>query len=394
MTKSLSMREPIIVTEKVQLAELCSKWSTLDALALDTEFVRTNTFFPKVGLLQVADKEHCYLIDPLGISAWSEFCDLITNPDVCIILHSCTEDLGLLNTFLGVVPASVFDTQLAAAYLGLGFSISYQALVSKIAGVDIPKEETRSDWLHRPLSNKQMEYAAADVLYLLDIHSFLKQSLEDKGFLNWFRNDCDLIIETAKARDAEKHWDTYYKDISKAWHLDETGLKYLQKLCYWREQVARQRDKPRNWILKNVDLYEIAEHLSSSGELSTSSLATLTQIDRRCLQRYSAAIIDTLQDESIVHSTIDHSLLNNPLSAGLRKKLKDCQKLVRGKAEQLGFAPELLGRKRQLVELVRNLSNNERSQWPVELNGWRRTVLEAGIGQIMAPGVDNHVQLD
>jgi hypothetical protein len=129
-----------------------------------------------------------------------------------------------------------------------------------------------------------------------------------------------------------------------------------------------------------VDLYEIAEHLSSSGELSTSSLATLTQIDRRCLQRYSAAIIDTLQDESIVHSTIDHSLLNNPLSAGLRKKLKDCQKLVRGKAEQLGFAPELLGRKRQLVELVRNLSNNERSQWPVELNGWRRTVLEAGIG--------------
>jgi ribonuclease D len=394
MTKSLSASEPIIVTDKVQLAELCSKWSTLDALALDTEFVRTNTFFPKVGLLQLADKEHCYLIDPLSISDWSEFCDLITNPDVSIVLHSCSEDLGLLNTFLGVVPASVFDTQLAAAYLGLGFSISYQALVREIAGVDIPKEETRSDWLHRPLSDKQLQYAAADVLYLLDSHDFLTQNLEEKGFLGWFRNDCDLIIETAKARDSEKYWDTYYKDISKAWHLNETGLKTLQKLCYWREQVARERDKPRNWILKNAELYDIAEYLSSGGELSTSSLATLTQIDRRCLQRYSAAIVDTLLDESIVHSAVDHTLLNNPLSAGLRKKLKDCQKLVQEKAEQLGIAPELLGRKRQLLELVKNFSNNDRPQWPVELSGWRRTVLEAGVEQIMAPGVDNHEQLD
>ena len=135
------------IETQAALEEVCRAWLTLPVVALDTEFMRTNTFYPKLGLLQVADGTQCYLIDPLKISDWSCFISVLTNPVCEIVLHSGSEDLTTLLVAFGQLPSTFFDTQIASAYAGLGFSLSYQALVREITGRELPKDQTRSDWL-------------------------------------------------------------------------------------------------------------------------------------------------------------------------------------------------------------------------------------------------------
>ena len=155
-----------LIEAQQEFEELCSKWRSEKFLAIDTEFIRTNTFYPKLGLLQIADTNNCYLIDPLCISEWSPFAQLL-NLDIEFCIHSCSEDLNLLHTSISMMPREIFDSQLAAAFLGLGYSLSYQGLVKLLLGEEIPKDETRADWLKRPLTDTQLQYAANDVSYLL-----------------------------------------------------------------------------------------------------------------------------------------------------------------------------------------------------------------------------------
>ena len=153
------------IETQAALEDSCRYWLTLSVIALDTEFMRTNTFYPKLGLLQVADDNQCYLIDPLKINDWSCFTSVLTNPGCEIVLHSAGEDLVTLLVAFGQLPDVLFDTQIASAYAGLGFSLSYQALVRGLIGRELPKDQTRSDWLKRPLSESQLKYAANDVCY-------------------------------------------------------------------------------------------------------------------------------------------------------------------------------------------------------------------------------------
>ena len=373
------------VSDTATLNELCVEWAAEEFLAVDTEFERTSTFYARIGLLQIADSKCCYLVDPLSIDDWSAFKQLLNTPSCTLVMHSCSEDLSLLQTFLGCLPVSLFDTQLAAAFLGIGFSISYQGLVEQLLGVEVAKDETRSDWIKRPLSDKQIHYAAADVRYLLQVREILSDQIELKGMADWLRAECNQQLAIAHRLEEESQWESYYTGVSNAWRLDTEGLQALQQLCVWREQKARQRNKPRSWIVKDNDLLSLCAAVSGPIKTDEFTLGVVNNaegVDNRFLSRNASELYQLLSDSS-KRSEVDPALLNKPLSAPLRNKLKLSKQVANTKAQQLGMSPELLGRKKFLVELLRSFERDGELQWSGEFAGWRRELLETELTAII-----------
>ena len=370
-----------LIETQYEFEELCSKWRSDKFLAIDTEFIRTNTFYPKLGLLQIADTNNCYLIDPLCISEGSPFAQLL-NTDIEFCIHSCSEDLNLLHTSISATPREIFDSQLAAAFLGLGFSLSYQALVKLLLGEEIPKDETRSDWLKRPLTDTQLQYAANDVSYLLALREALWEQLESKNVLQWFEEECVSQTNIAAEIENEESWKNSYTTISNAWKLDDGSLSRLREVCYWRELKAREKNKPKNWIAKDNDLFNIASLKQDLGTFSSANLENITLSDRRFVRRYGGEVVNLLNNPSMQQICVDRSLLNFPLRPALRKQLKACQSVVSSLAEKLSVAPELLARKRLLQNLVRGYESFGELRWEGDLSGWRKELLEPEINPL------------
>lgn len=376
------------VSDTATLNALCKEWASEEFLAVDTEFERTSTFYARIGLLQIADSKSCYLVDPLTIDDWSGFKQLLSTPSCTLVMHSCSEDLSLLQTFLGCLPVSLFDTQLAAAFLGIGFSISYQGLIEQLLGVEVAKDETRSDWIKRPLSDKQIHYAAADVRYLLQVREILSSQVELKGMTDWLKAECDQQLVIAQRLEEESQWQSYYTGVSNAWRLDTAGLQALQQLCVWREQKARQRNKPRSWIVKDNDLLNLCAAVAGpikSDEFTEGVVSNAEGVDSRFLSRNASDLYRLLSDTAN-RNEVDPALLNKPLSAPLRKKLKLSKQVANTKAEELGMSPELLGRKKFFVELLRSFERDGQLQWSGEFAGWRRELLEAELTAIIVKG--------
>ena len=377
------------VSDTARLNALCIEWAAESFLAVDTEFERTSTFYARIGLLQIADSRCCYLVDPLSINDWTGFKQLLGTPSCTFVMHSCSEDLSLLQTFLGCLPASLFDTQLAAAFLGIGFSISYQGLIEQFLGVLVAKDETRSDWIKRPLSDKQIHYAAADVRYLLQVGEILSSQIAAKGMDDWLRAECKQQLVIADRLEDESQWESYYLGVSNAWRLDTQGLQALQQLCVWREQKARQRNKPRSWIVKDNDLLKLCAAVSGpikTGDLTLGIISNAEGVDSRFLSGNASELYQLLCDSS-TRCAVDPALLNKPLSAPLRNKLKLSKQAANAKAEELGMSPELLGRKKFLVELLRGFERDGELRWSGDFVGWRRELLEVELTAIITKGV-------
>lgn len=364
---------------------LCAQWRELSAIAIDTEFMRTNTFYAKIGLLQIADGTDIFLIDPLEIEDWDAFRELLNVSSCTTVVHSAGEDLNLLLTHIGCLPAKLFDTQIAAAFLGLGFSLSYQALVEKLVGITVEKGETRSDWLRRPLSPSQLQYAAIDVLYLLEIANTLKNSLESKGRLAWFESECQLQIYSAMQVEDEAYWGALYANISNSWRLDDVALGYLKALCIWREQESRQRNRPRSWIAKDNDLFAIAAGAASLQSPTAQELKAIKVQEAKFLTRY-ASTFEKLFTSLGSGAPIDRSSLNYPVEGSDRKILKGLQKVVQAKATELDMAPELLGRKKQLLEIIKRFNQTNELCWDNASDDWRPEILSAEFSTLLTAG--------
>ena len=166
-----------MIIDQNDLPDLLTQWSKASHLAIDTEFIRTNTFLAKPGLIQIADQHGVYLIDPLAITDLSGLVSILENPDIIKVMHAMSEDVDLLFHSLGARINRVFDTQIAAAFAGIGASLGYQNLVMQVLNVTLDKGETRSDWLQRPLSDSQLSYAAMDVVYLMKLYEALTPKL-------------------------------------------------------------------------------------------------------------------------------------------------------------------------------------------------------------------------
>lgn len=374
-----SSTQPIWVNRNEDLKHLCLQWSHLSVLALDTEFVRVDTFYPRIGLLQVCDGSSSYLLDPLALNDWEDFKALLGNNAITKVLHSCSEDLLVFQDFFKQLPLPVFDTQRAAAFLGFGYSISYQNLVHEMLGLPINKEQTRSDWLRRPLSEEQMQYAALDVTYLPVLAKLLKDTLEEQGRLEWVAHECEQMLAQSLAVNNQHLWKLHYLNIAGAWRLSSEKLATLQKLCIWREIIAREKDKPRSWIAKDTDLLILAD----AKPAQRNELFALEQLSRHVPSQYGELLLKVINSPTDVRE-INPDLIEQPFDAEMRKLLKKLQKSVKEHAESLGIAPELLARKKQLIPLVSQFKRTGETSWPQELEGWRRSIIEPSFMAILS----------
>lgn len=363
------------ITSDEEFATLCRRWQDSFAIALDTEFMRTNTFYAKIGLLQIADEDAVYLIDPLEIKDWDCFRELLINSKCIIVVHSASEDLNLLLTHTACLPKNLFDTQLAAAFLGLGFSLSYQALVEQQTGITVEKGETRSDWLRRPLTENQLQYAANDVIYLLDIANTLRDALISKSRLSWFEAETETMLKAAEQVEDEMYWSTLYAGISNAWKLSDEALRLSRRLCLWREAESRLRNRPRSWIVKDNDLQAIAVAVAQAAVVDEGLLRSVKVQEPKFLQRYARDLSKILNEQDSDSTPLDRSNLNYPVEGSDRKTLKSLQKIVEDKAIQYQLAPELLGRKKHLLDIIKRFNQTGKLNWGGGQENWRQEIL-------------------
>ncbi len=245
------------IETKAHLRELCSQLKGSAWLALDTEFIREKTYYPKFCLLQISNGSVAASVDPLVIEDLSELAEVIYDSSIVKVFHAGRQDLEIFHQLWGRLPQPLFDTQLAATLLGLGDQVGYGNLVQKITGRELEKGHSRTDWSRRPLSTEQLRYALDDVIYLGDIYLDMSARLKSLGRDTWLQVDFAELADPA----------TYIVDPDNIWqrikgnqHLKGAQLAILQKLATWREEQAEQSDRPRRWILKDEVLVELARH--------------------------------------------------------------------------------------------------------------------------------------
>ncbi len=362
------MQHPVFIDNDQQLAQFCQQWQKAAVLALDTEFIRTDTFYPIAGLLQVSDGSGSFLIDPLAIEDFSPLSALLADESLVKVLHSCSEDLEVFERLLGQLPRPLFDTQIAAAFDGYGFSLGYQRLTEDMLQVHVAKGETRSNWLQRPLTDSQKHYAALDVEYLPEIYQRLRDSLETKGRLDWCFDECGQL--EPRFRD-NSNIGIYYLKIKSAWKLDGQQLTLLKTLSRWREQAARELDIPRNRLLKERPCLEIARSMPAS----LKQLSAIEDIGPKTVRRYGEHILLLVKEVSQLHESALDSPLPRPLPISTGSLLKQLKACVRHRAEQLGLAQELLARKKDYEQLLWSGIEGGEYSLTDSLSGWRKAVI-------------------
>lgn len=359
-----------MISDAARLQSLCAAWREMDAIALDTEFVRTNTYYAKLGLVQIYDGEQARLLDPLQPDLQAPLAAILGDAGLVKVLHSCSEDIQILQSYCGIEIVNVFDTQIAAAMCGFGFSLSYQKLVESICGMQLPKDATRSDWLQRPLTDTQLDYAALDVIYLLDVYTRLNAQLKRDQRLSWLQEDC---VELLKQVQTDLVPEQLYLRVKVAWQLNPQELHILRALCSWREQQAMQRDKPRNWIVSDRAFIALAKQ-------QPATLAALNSIDdlsSHAIKRYGKTLLQSIESCVADDASLYPPLLPKPLGRGQSALLKKLKTLVRDKAEQLGVAPEVIVRKKDYEQLLRSAESGIGELAANTLNGWRHAVIGA-----------------
>lgn len=360
--------EPIWIDQDADLARLCAQWRQQAAIAIDTEFMRSSTFYPIAGLIQIGDGKGCYLIDPLAITDFAPLTELLLDDAVTKVLHSCSEDLEVFRRLLGIVPAPLFDTQIAAAFAGYGFSIGYAGLVKAVLNTDIPKEETRSDWLQRPLSVAQLKYAALDVAHMLIVYGKLLQDLKHSQRLQWVKDDCAELVFAARA---EEDFSGAYKKVGFAWKLRPQELAILNSLCVWRETEARLRDIPRNRLIKEPALWDMARKQPKD----VAALQRIPDIPHRTLQQDGETLLRLIREALDLPEGAWPERLDPPLAQKEGPLLKRLKNHVREQAEQLNLPPEVLLRKREYEAIVRSGMKGGTYALPMRLLGWRYDVV-------------------
>ncbi|WP_328799300.1 ribonuclease D [Sediminihaliea albiluteola] len=351
-----------LIEDDASLRELLAQHADATAVAVDTEFMRQSTFYPKEALLQLCFDNKAWLIDPLKITELEPLRDLMTAPGIIKVLHSPSEDLEVFSLWLDALPSPLFDTQRAAALLDRGFGMGYRALVQELCDITLPKDETRSDWLQRPLTDAQCQYAAQDVLHLLDVYHQLAAECEAQGKLDWVLSDGEDAINNQAAVSP-----SYHTRIKSAWKLDSRQLAALIAICEWRDQTARSKDKPRSWIIDDQACLQLAAALPTDYEAMRAAL----ELPEAVLRRYSDQLLRLLSEQAKLPEEDLPQPLPAPLSARQRGQGKYLRREAKKIAAQLQVAPEVLLQAKDYEALIRELEADGSQAEPLHWQGWR-----------------------
>ena len=366
-----------LITTDTGLQQVCEQARNHDQIALDTEFVRTRTYYPQLGLIQLYDGEQLSLIDPLPIKQWQPFIDLLADSRVVKFLHAGSEDLEVFLNAFKTLPTPMIDTQILAAFSGHALSCGFAKLVAEYMQVELDKSESRTDWLARPLTERQCIYAAADVFYLLPMAKQLVQETEQAGCTAAAHDECLLLCQRRSESLAPE---LAYREITNAWQLRPRQLACLQKLAEWRLRQARERDLAVNFVVREENLWAVARYMPASlGELDSLGLSG-PEI------RYHGKTLLALVAEA---NALDESALPEPIAnlidqPGYKKVFKEIKAAITEVSEKSGLSSELLASRRQINQLLNwhwKLKGSE-SQ-PELISGWRGSLLAAPLQDIL-----------
>lgn len=346
------------ISNDLALRQLCTKLQTSHSLALDTEFIRTKTFYPRLALLQVYDGQNLAIVDPLYIENWQPFIEILKNNLIEKYFHACSEDIEVFSHYFNIELENILDSQILASFLDNPLSTGYATLVNKYLAIKLDKSETLTDWLQRPLTKKQCQYAANDVFYLYSLILKLKSLLFDKGWLNAAYEECQNVV---RRRYLPIQPSNAYLSIKNAWQLRPIQLGYLKKLASWRYDYAKTHDIALNFVIHQEILWQIARY-------QPKSLAELSSLGMKgkALRLFGDKIL------AILHQTCE--------SAEPIKRLVDYpdykiwSNLIKQAANEIsmqtGLNLDLLVSKRQIEQFVK-WHHHEITEQPELLTGWR-----------------------
>lgn len=358
-----------LITDQRRFAELIPQWASADVLALDTEFMRVNTFNPQSALIQLNSHQQLYLIDPVALDT-HDLGAVFANPNSLKVLHACSEDIEV---FYHQYPkhkiTHIFDTQIALAFLGYGLQVGYQKALKECLGIEISKAETRSDWLARPLSPEQLQYAALDVAHLPALYEFVVTKLKEKNLLAYCQEDCQLMLKEGASIPMML---TIYQQFSNAWQFNRRQLSLLKMLVMWREASARIHDIPRTFVLKNHTLLAIVQEAPQT----LAKLSRIEDLHPRTYQKHGSMILQIIKQANDKPDDQCPPLLPLPLPKQAKVLFDELRVITDNIAQQQGIPADVLLRKRWLDSLVLGyIDHGDNAELPLALQGWRYELL-------------------
>jgi ribonuclease D len=360
------------------LEDACTRLAQSDFITIDTEFLRETTFWPQLCLIQMASPTLEVLVDPLakGLDL-KPFFELMANPGVVKVFHAARQDIEIIHHLGNLVPHPIFDTQVAAMVCGFGDSVSYDQLVQRTTGAHIDKSSRFTDWSRRPLSDKQLEYALADVTHLRDVYAALKAQLESEGRAGWLTEEM-AILESAGTYDI--HPDDAWLRL-KARLRKPSELAILKYVAAWREREARSRDVPRSRVLKDDAIYEIAQQQPKDME-ALSRLRTIPKGWERSAS--GTAIIEAVNAAlALPKSEMPHAPKPTRSPEGTGAAVELLKVLLKLISDRQGVAAKIIAN----TDDLEKIAAEGEAAGVAALHGWRRELFGETALKLISGGV-------
>lgn len=369
----------VYIDNDEDLVKLCEQYALSNMLAIDTEFVRTRTLYPKLGLLQVNNGEVLALIDPVAIANLSPFWQLLTNEKIVKVLHACSEDLEVFLSVGQCKPVNLIDSQIMMAFLGHGLSMGYAAMVKHYTEVELDKSESRTDWLKRPLTDKQLKYAQADVEYLFEIFPQIMADIKKTPWLGAAKEETQAMIERKFTPINENE---LYMNLSHSWKLNPEQLNRLKHLTVWRFQQAQKKDRPIGFIAKDHTLFALA---SRSPE-TIDDMRKLEGAEVLDIKHKGYAMLDVLKKANTAESiSYPAKIKRLDECSGYKETFKKVKAFLVKKSAELQLLPENIASKKQINQFLSwyfKINGAENKIAAVDLlQGWRLALVGESLKQ-------------
>jgi len=353
------------VRKQGQLAEVIDALATCGRVALDTEFIKRDTYYPRLALVQLNTGNHVYLLDAPQLQL-SELWQALIEVDVAI-WHACGEDLGIFYLLSGCPPLSnIFDTQIALSYLTGQLQMGYQQALDEQLDMHIDKEQSQSDWLQRPLSDEQEQYAIDDVRFLPALYLSLEYALKSQGLYEYVWEDCQLYAnDLYEAQNVED--EAMYLTMADYRYTSEQ-MAILQAVATWREELARSTNQPRTFVIKKQAVREIITEKPNTMR----ELAHKTTMHRSMLRLYGEELLKVIKDAKNLHPAQYPDCLLPPYRSKNKVLSKAVQQAIDDQAGAIGVPANVLMRKKWLGQLYEVIAfDKDISELPEGLKGWR-----------------------
>ncbi|MHC5170590.1 ribonuclease D [Acinetobacter johnsonii] len=361
------------IQQQQDLTPVLEKMDRNEVYGLDTEFIKVDTLWPKLGVFQINVENNVYLLDGTTLDLtefWNKLFRAQQN-----VFHACSEDIDLIYHYAQHKTLNnVFDTQVGMSFLGYGLQVSYQNALKQMLDVDIDKGETRSNWLARPLSPAQLSYAANDVLYLMNLSEKVKQELDSKSLLHFALEDCQHLTQEI-ATETPLH--LLYQDIGNYRH-SRRQLMQLQQLAVWREQMVKALNTPRSFILKNSSMIDLVE----KNPKNAFQLSGVKDIRQNVVREHGKTILDLVK---FLPEQADWPLrMARPIRHSSKDVGEKIDHLIQNVVNETSIPKEVLMRKKWMNALHQHVVfHNDEQDLPDYLLGWRYDLLTQPLIQLL-----------